>query len=355
MHTNNSVVGLESGLPVTDIIHRLRETAAIEGDQRHILSFYLVDFDERRLFLQTGHGSTVHFGEAQLDMSARRVREFLQAGRSLRNLRAIDAAVSEREISWSKAVVLLRVVQIETEAVWLEFATTHSYGDVCEEVRCCRPGDLPGQGNYGLKRLAHTLKVALTDAALKKAELVRASIAEGPDDFVSDTDLFERLLDLAIDQMGLEEDAGLSPAGVRLREDPAEPNHEPIPNEVREHILRRDEHACTNCSCRFDLHVHHLQARADGGSNDAANLLCLCLQCHTSLHRGFLRIQGNPESGSVNFISTLEGKPVQAMAPPKRSTIVDNAARPRRSPAIFQVSDCETQDSRTHQPHMPLM
>ncbi|MBK7670011.1 MAG: HNH endonuclease [bacterium] len=76
---------------------------------------------------------------------------------------------------------------------------------------------------------------------------------------------------------------------ARVRE-PGKPNRATIAPSVRAKVLARDRHRCTMPGCgspRF-LEVHHVVARQDGGTNDAANLVTLCSRCHRFAHERML-------------------------------------------------------------------
>jgi 5-methylcytosine-specific restriction endonuclease McrA len=91
-------------------------------------------------------------------------------------------------------------------------------------------------------------------------------------------------------------DRRLAPAQVaavacdaRVRER-GKPNRATIAPSVRAKVLARDRHRCTTPGCgspRF-LEVHHVAARRDGGTNDAANLVTLCSRCHQFAHERML-------------------------------------------------------------------
>ena len=56
---------------------------------------------------------------------------------------------------------------------------------------------------------------------------------------------------------------------------------------IREAVLARDAETCQDCGTRFnrsELDVHHLVPRAQGGDDDAANLITLCDGCHAARH-----------------------------------------------------------------------
>ena len=121
MHSKQRLV-LTSGLSALEVAERLRNASDEEGVRKREVTFYLYEMHTRELYLETGHGSTAHFAEAQLDMSRRRSRERVQLGRTLNNLELLDEAFCNHEISWTKVLALLTVIQCETQAAWVEFA-----------------------------------------------------------------------------------------------------------------------------------------------------------------------------------------------------------------------------------------
>ena len=54
-----------------------------------------------------------------------------------------------------------------------------------------------------------------------------------------------------------------------------------VDQRVKWRILRRDNFTCQECGCtERPLHVDHVVARANGGSNDETNLQALCDRCN---------------------------------------------------------------------------
>lgn len=145
------LLDLSFGLNALEVGERLRSAADQLGDNKRVLAFYLADMEDRRLYQVSGHGDTAHFGEAQLDMERRRTREYVQVGRALQELCLIDDAFLEGDISWSKVLARLPVVQRDTQTAWIEFAKENTFRELRHEVRGCEPGYLPGEGStYGL-------------------------------------------------------------------------------------------------------------------------------------------------------------------------------------------------------------
>jgi hypothetical protein len=70
-----------------------------------------------------------------------------------------------------------------------------------------------------------------------------------------------------------------------------------IPPALRRAVLTRDRQRCTVPGCTHStfLDVHHVLPRAEGGRNEASNLLTLCGAHHRATHRGELLIDREHE------------------------------------------------------------
>ena len=272
---------------------RLRAAADALGRNKYVLAFYLHSMEELRLFQTTGHGSTVHFAETQLDMEPRRTREFIQVGRSLWGLKEVDRAFRQGELSWSRVLLLLRVVQTETQAAWVQFARSVTCRELRDEVYGCDPGDLPGHGNhYGLRHRKANFEARLGDDDLHWVEQARVLLSASPERPLSDEEL---LVELARARVLAEGGERPPSAEVEPPLPPEDRNHDPIPDEIRTEVLRRDHHRCRNCRGHLDVDLHHIQFRRHGGNNTPHNLVTLCKTCHSSIHRDLLRLTGNPD------------------------------------------------------------
>jgi len=334
---------LPIGLSAREVADRLRHAADAIGYHKYVLAFYLADMDRRRLYQVTGHGSTVHFGEAQLEMDARRTREYVQVGRTLQQLTLIEEALALGDLSWSKVVALLPVVQRETQEAWVDFAQNHTFRELRQEVYHCRPGDLPGEGSdYGLIHKKVVIEAKLDDVTYAMFERARMMFSERPEQPMGDAELIAELLRRALDgtpPATLEPQPQAKPQPRDLLPEPGR-NQEVVPDVVRQHVHDRDQHACRNCRGPIGLHVHHIEPRAAGGSHAASNLILLCGTCHASVHRGFLTLHGNPESGPVRF-TAADGTPVDR-ATDRNGVRTPLAARPPSHPPHPHHPDCLT-------------
>lgn len=60
-------------------------------------------------------------------------------------------------------------------------------------------------------------------------------------------------------------------------------NKSPSPEQKRA-VRARDGDMCRRCGTHWDLHVHHVNYRSEGGSNAKHNLITLCEDCHSWAH-----------------------------------------------------------------------
>jgi hypothetical protein len=62
---------------------------------------------------------------------------------------------------------------------------------------------------------------------------------------------------------------------------------------VKAFVLSRDSYTCQKCkNKKGKLHVHHIIFRSKGGTDSPENLITLCEDCHTKLHKGEFEIKG---------------------------------------------------------------
>jgi len=64
-------------------------------------------------------------------------------------------------------------------------------------------------------------------------------------------------------------------------------------------VLERDGWRCTNPGCsRPAAHVHHIEFRSHGGSDEESNLTSVCAAHHLrGIHMGRLRVSGKAQDG----------------------------------------------------------
>lgn len=63
------------------------------------------------------------------------------------------------------------------------------------------------------------------------------------------------------------------------------PEREPIPQWMKEEVLKRQDYHCITCSRTEFLDYHHRIAVAQGGDSSIENLVAICPACHASITR----------------------------------------------------------------------
>jgi 5-methylcytosine-specific restriction endonuclease McrA len=56
-------------------------------------------------------------------------------------------------------------------------------------------------------------------------------------------------------------------------------------HDLHQQVLERDGWRCQVCGSMQNLQVHHLKFRSQSGSDEEQNLITLCEECHTRIHR----------------------------------------------------------------------
>ena len=64
--------------------------------------------------------------------------------------------------------------------------------------------------------------------------------------------------------------------------DGAKQRYTKMPNDMRNRVLARDGHRCTQCGSTIRLEVDHIRAVSQGGRHEATNLRTLCHSCHAT-------------------------------------------------------------------------
>ena len=121
--------------------------------------------------------------------------------------------------------------------------------------------------------------------------------------------------------------------------------HQDIPPSVARFVWARDHGRCQTPGCRSarGIEIHHIVARAHGGSHEPANLTLRCSACHAAHHAGKLTITGSAPDAVVttrNVVAsraapTLRMPPANGPTPHRRpGASTTMAASPGRADAI---------------------
>ncbi|MDJ0973540.1 MAG: AAA family ATPase [Planctomycetota bacterium] len=331
---------LRQGLALDEVEAHLTQFARLNDAGQRGLAFYLVEMEDRRLWQETAHACTRDYAEDRLGLDRRRVGELITVGRKLLELPAIDRAFCEQRLSWSKLVLLMRVVVPEHEAAWLERALASTVKKLKLDVKLATPGTAPRPegSTRGLPEPRFPVAVDLDPITYGKLEAARKKLATECDRSIDYVELFAELagifLNLEADGTvpgrkrvnsshfrvvlkegedgGLYMDSDLGPIPIVRADDPLrdadETNDDPTPSAMRTRVLMRDGGRCRCCGASKDLMVHHIQYRSEGGPTVTWNLITLCTRCHSHVHAGRLILVGT-RAEAIRF-TDMKGRPV---------------------------------------------
>jgi hypothetical protein len=270
-----------------------------------------------------------------LGISPSKARALLRVERLGEVCPALREAFRDGALSWVQAQALARLLENDAEGdpksdwrkTWVRFAQTvtvrrlieaverarlwrkanpagfDQYRDVPEhfcdpdpdEARgerqtCARPTDVLG----GVRlRISAPCDVArLFDAVLCT---LRRAIERETGDLPSEADAFEAMLDHAVASWTVDD--------VWLRRRMSRKHYA---------VLERDDWRCVmaGCTSQRNLHVHHIEFRSAGGSDEADNLVTLCAFHHQrGVHGGTAAVRGRAPSHLEFDLGTRPGLP----------------------------------------------
>ncbi len=147
---------LEPGLHIDEVVLRLHYWNDSSDRSQRALSFFLCDMDGRAVQQACGARTAVVFAQQHLVMEVRRARELIQTGKFLLDMTLVDVALAERRLSWSKVLILMRVVMTHNQQQWIELAERRSCRelriDVARAVAGRQPRAGEGEGAGGQKK-----------------------------------------------------------------------------------------------------------------------------------------------------------------------------------------------------------
>ena len=326
-----------------DRVHRTlkrigKARAALDAQEATALR----EADQLRLWRRYGCTSLVDYMERELNYSPRAAIERLRVIGAIVDLPAIASALEQGELSYSAARELTRVATPETEAAWLAASEDKNLREIEEAVSGHVRGDLPTDPidpneqmytltfrvkaqTYALHRQAVAILERETGEHLDDSALISAlsrPVVEGTSSADRDRPLHQIAVTLCREcNRGWQDGGGVTveltkPAIERalcdavhigsLDREGTERATQTIPPAIRRKVKHRDHGRCCvpGCRSRVNLDVHHLEARADGGTHDEANLCTLCEAHHLAFHEGALVITGQ----APNLTFTRRGR-----------------------------------------------
>jgi 5-methylcytosine-specific restriction endonuclease McrA len=324
-------------LPAAQVDQRLRQAVReLERAEHHAVLLF-AELSRRRLYRDLGFSSMRQYAITALGFSSSRAADFIRLAARLDELPRVRDSVARGQLGYTKAREIIKVASPGTEQRWLEEAEQSSRRELEQKVRKTRErAKQRRSAKVDQAELvpAATVEPSLADAAPTSVSIRMTAEQRARYDALWQTlgrapnaeDLLEALAVLAGTKTSASESNQASSIDVpprgetptiqvhvhecpecgatttngrpldradreRLRCDaaiarPGERNTTIIPPRVRREVLARDRHRCRapGCDHTMFLDLHHVVPRAQGGTNDPANLITLCSACHRLWH-----------------------------------------------------------------------
>ena len=308
-----------------------------------------------RIWLRVGEPGYAAYLERVLGYDPRTARERITIALALGELSEIEAALANGELSYSAVRELVRVTVAETEKAWLAKARGKTLREVERMVSGREKGNLPDAPSRpeNIRHHLHYRDVPAATLALERQtkRAFEEEVGHALDDAEFLHMAFERALSPGessterraphqiantLCECGRAwQDAGgtlveIDKTAIAIAEcdaerigsldakTPARASQDVSPA-TRRLLFHRDENRCQVVGCRASrfLHVHHIDARKDGGGSELDNLVLLCGEHHRAYHEGKVR-QIVTEDGELRF------EHVMMQAPPM---VIETATR----------------------------
>jgi 5-methylcytosine-specific restriction endonuclease McrA len=311
-------------------VHRELQAAVVQWEraEQNVVTLF-AEFVHGQLYRELGYPDIHSYAREELGFSKSRTSHLLSLVLAMQKLPALQTAVQNQELAWTKAAAIARHATPESAQAWVNVAKRSTRAELrkklkqaqrpaaaqlaleapsATELEAAPPREaLPTMTDVrlrlnplqlqryerALRRLGgkdrvETLLQALERASSKSEPLRRRNspptllvVHECPRcrTSVSKSPRGDRKLSAA-QAAAARCDATLQRNGKR---------RQTIPPRLRRQALERDDYRCTARGCRqtHDLQVHHLHERQHGGGHQLENLVTLCRRCHESLHRGW--------------------------------------------------------------------
>jgi len=345
MHT------FQSDQPAATVHQSLKSALTSMAEAKKCAVLWFGEVLERQLYRELGYSSINQYAQVELGFSKSRTGDFVALCRSFEKLPLLKEKIISGELGYTSGRMVVQVAGPDNETDRVKRALNTSRRQLEKEVKVAK-----AEQKVRARRQKSLLpRVAASAKALPAATPpVRVTMTMTPAQFARYEKLWERLRQLgelpadrveallavmAAHEKAPRGDLSVSssqsvqpqkpPVQIHVHrcpecaqatvstskgelalsaselaraecdcaeQHPGQRNRTAIPPATQRAVLARSRHRCERRGCDHTsyLEVHHIRPRARAGSNDPANLTCLCSACHRLLHEG--RLVKEPET-----------------------------------------------------------
>jgi hypothetical protein len=216
-----------------------------------------------------GFASSEHYCDERLGMCVRAVEQRAALERRLYELPSLRRAMSERRVSYEQARLIARHADDELVDEWIGRAEQLTCVALRRQLLGEREAQMCARGDYEI-----WAPRGVAELLLATFRTARKAAGRG----LSPGECYARMAAHFVETW--------KPALTQA-------------NTVQRRVLERDRWSCQVPGCsRPAAHVHHIEFRSAGGSDDPSNLVSLCAAHHLrGVHMGRLRVGGKAPDG----------------------------------------------------------
>ena len=293
-----------NALSDTKVLENLKTLSVRENEVTCEILLYLIEVENRRLYLERGYGSLFDYCTRALGYSEPAAMRRITAARCSRDYPQIYQNLKEKKLTLSSVAVFSGILskenvqsvlaavlgkskrEVELFVSSFRPATklAQSIRPVCVEIaqrtapvftfsgECGNHVQLPEPPPVKSIETRYKLSFSVPEPVMKKLRVAQALSSKGHEL----SELFEAMLDSFIESKRVKRASSKKNPAMRTRY---------LSKATRENVFQRDNHRCsyvapdgTRCASRVALEIDHIYPFAKGGGREVQNLRLLCPQ-----------------------------------------------------------------------------
>jgi hypothetical protein len=357
-----------------------KQKAALDAEEAR----WLREGEQLQIWRTFGMVSMIDYMVREVGYAPRTGHDRMRVARALGDLPELTEALASGELFHSAIRELVRVATPRTESAWRQAARGKNVREIEKLVAGHRPGDLPDDPPDERARLHRVTFEEVDAATFALVRQARQILDEEHGTRMSDSQVLAAMAATIVEGTPATEHTGRARnqiaytvcpscdratqdgAGVKVPVDAAtlaqarcDAQHvgsthvgtpqratQDIPPATVRFVWRRDGGLCQTPGCRSarGLEIHHVVARADGGTHDPRNLTLRCFSCHRAHHAGTIAIRGTAPDAleTIRNVVPVSAKPVdrqnRPIALPSRSVSPKYEAAAKRTELITALT-----------------
>ena len=315
----------------------------------------------RKLYLELGYSSINQYAREELSFGNSKIGDYIKLTKKIDQLPALKQSLSKGEVGYTKGRLIVDVADETNEKSWTEFAKNNTRNELEAEVRKAKkqahdeaarqPSFLPEEKRKAPAAVVPVrVNIEMTPSQLARYENAWQQIRKNGNVSSEKVEALLEIMEFYLNAdsqdaspRGENSENSRPPAQIHIHHcpecessivqtnkgeleigtteyeryqcdcqisTPTDKNKTSIPPATRRKVLAAARHKCQTPGCNHTkfLEIHHIIARAKGGSNELSNLMVVCSACHARIHAHGMH--GRPEKHERNSSHSVVKSPL---------------------------------------------